>query len=569
MLSLSSSGIQGTQASANPSISADGRFVAFLSNSPNLVAGPSNVYQQVYWRDRQTGDTLRISQSTTGQPSNNHSSLAFVSGDGSRVMFWSYASDLVPGDTNQNFDVFVRDLARSVTVMVTRSYTGGPLFGTVSPGAISRDGRYVAFCTDAPNVVPGASVMMHVYVRDLEDHLSSLVDVSTAGAQANNSSVGGALSEDGRFVAFSSAATNLVNADNNGKSDIFVRDRQARTTALASIATNGTEANDNSDDARISGDGRFVLFDTMATNLVTGDTNFRRDVFLHDMQTGSTIRISTGPGGVQASDNCFAESISGDGRYSTFYSASPGLVPGDSNQGYDVFVYDRITATLVRADLTSAGGEVSQGATESQVSADGTCVVFTSNAPGLAPPDTNGTFDVFARDFAPEQFSSLCLPGQGAVQACPCQNPPHGSSSGCDNSASTGGATLSAAGSAQLHEDTLRFTTQGELPSALSVVVQGNVLVPGGELVGQGVSCLGGWMPRMYVKSAINGAILAPDSATGDPSVSARAASVGDVLHPGDVRYFTVWYRDPIVVGGCPAAALFNSTQTGRIVWWW
>jgi hypothetical protein len=194
-------------------------------------------------------------------------------------------------------------------------------------------------------------------------------------------------------------------------------------------------------------------------------------------------------------------------------------------------------------------------------------VVFDSRANNLISSDTNQARDVFIRDRAAAGFTSLCDPGIDGVRACPCSNAPNGPGRGCDNSASTGGAVLSASGIAYLSIDSLSFTTSGERPTALSIVMQGDAQLASGAVYGQGVRCAGGATKRLFVKSAVSGSITAPDVGAGDPTVSARSAAKGDVIQAGQSRWYVVYYRDPIVLGGCPASSTFNSTQTGRVDW--
>ena len=164
-------------------------------------------------------------------------------------------------------------------------------------------------------------------------------------------------------------------------------------------------------------------------------------------------------------------------------------------------------------------------------------------------------------------FTSLCDPGFGGVQACPCGNPPSTLGRGCDNSSATGGAVLEAAGIAYLSLDSLVFTTSGEKPSALSIVMQASSLNPSGVAFGMGVRCAGGNLKRLFSKTAAGGSISAPNFAGGDLSVSARSAALGDVIQPGQSRWYLVYYRDPAVLGGCPASSTFNATQTGEVHW--
>jgi len=159
---------------------------------------------------------------------------------------------------------------------------------------------------------------------------------------------------------------------------------------------------------------------------------------------------------------------------------------------------------------------------------------------------------------------TLCDPGQAGVLACPCGNPPSGSGRGCNNSAATGGAQLSASGTAAIAGDTLHFTTSGELPTAFSILLQGST-TSAGAVFGQGVRCVDGNLLRLYVTAAVGGSISVP--AVGNPSVSASSAALGDVLPGGAARAYSVYYRDPTVLGGCPATSTFNVTQSGLVTW--
>jgi hypothetical protein len=160
---------------------------------------------------------------------------------------------------------------------------------------------------------------------------------------------------------------------------------------------------------------------------------------------------------------------------------------------------------------------------------------------------------------------AMCSPGDTGVDGCPCQNPPAGLGRGCDNSASTGGARLTASGVASLSADTLVLTTSGERATAFSLVLQGTTVRPAGVVYGQGMRCFAGVLKRLYSKNATGGSITAPAGA--EPSVSARSAALGDPIAAGQSRFYLVFYRDPTLLGGCPAASTFNATQGGRVRW--
>jgi hypothetical protein len=242
-------------------------------------------------------------------------------------------------------------------------------------------------------------------------------------------------------------------------------------------------------------------------------------------------------------------------------------VAADTNARRDIFVHDMKSGTNVLVSLDSAGAQGNANSTFPSISSDGRFVAFDSVATNLVPGDTNGYMDIFLRDLNAVGFTSLCHPGIAGVSACPCSNPPGVQGRGCNNSSGTGGAVLAASGIAYLSMDSLVFTTGGEKPTALSIVLQGTASLVTGAVFGQGVRCVAGTLKRLYAKTASAGSITAPEFGAGDPTVSARSASTGDVIQPGQSRWYAVYYRDPIVLGGCPAGSAFNATQTGEVEW--
>jgi hypothetical protein len=202
------------------------------------------------------------------------------------------------------------------------------------------------------------------------------------------------------------------------------------------------------------------------------------------------------------------------------------------------------------------------------VSVDGRFVAYSSFAGTLVPGDTNGVWDAFIVDrFAPPNFVSICTPGFDGVVPCPCGNSPGGGDRGCDNSSATGGAILSATGGTYVSSDSLEFHVDGATPSALGLLLQGTAAIPTGAVYGQGVRCVGGSITRLGAKHASGGSMTIPDFEAGDPQVTAASAAKGDQIRAGDSRYYLVYYRDPAVLGGCPASSTFNATQAGRVEW--
>src|SRR5689334_4892864 len=187
--------------------------------------------------------------------------------------------------------------------------------------------------------------------------LTQRVSVDSSGGQANSISTHPVVSPDGRFVLFDSSASNLVPLDANGWQDVFLRDRLGGTTLLVSVGTGGVQSNGPSVDYALSADGRIVAFQSYGSNLVPGDTNGTYDIFVRDLQTGQTSQASVSSAGVGAETNSFGLSLSSDGRFVAFCSGASNLVAGDANGVADVFVHDLQTGQTTRVSLDSSGTE--------------------------------------------------------------------------------------------------------------------------------------------------------------------------------------------------------------------
>jgi Tol biopolymer transport system component len=288
----------------------------------------------------QTGLTTLISVDSNGLSGNYASTSASISADGRYVAFESYASDLVPGDTNASYDIFIHDVQTGVTERVSVSSSGVQTNDDSNSPSISADGRYVAFTSSATNLVPGDSNgWTDIFVHDRQTGITTRVSINASGIQGNAVSNFPAITANGRFTAFHSNATNLVPGDTNGVTDVFVHDIQTGITTRASVDSVATQANGASSNPSTSADGRFIAFNSAATNLVSGDTNGLGDIFVHDMQTGSTTRASVDSSGLQANDYSSLPSVSADGQYMAFESVATNLVPGDTNSARDIFVH--------------------------------------------------------------------------------------------------------------------------------------------------------------------------------------------------------------------------------------
>jgi Tol biopolymer transport system component len=393
----------GHQANGNslwPAISADGRFVAFVSRASNLVAGDTNGTWDVFVRDRKAQVTRRVSVGPGGQQANGRSWEPAISADGRFVTFESRASNLVVGDTNGSLDVFLRDRKAQVTRRVSVGPGGQQANDDTfsSAPAISADGRFVAFFSLASNLVAGdTNGHEDVFVRDRKAQVTRRVSVGQNGQQANYGSFYPAISGDGRFVAFESGATNLV-PHGSDRVNVFVRDRIAQVTRQVSVALGGQDSNSVSFAAAISAHGRFVTFQSAASNLVGGDTNNRQDVFMRDRKAQVTRRVSVGAGGQQANSGSRGPAISADGRFVTFWSFASNLVAGDTNGIQDVFVRDRKLQVTRRVSVGPGGQQTNDESFEPAISADGRFVVFASLASNLVAGDTNDHYDIFVRD---------------------------------------------------------------------------------------------------------------------------------------------------------------------------
>ena len=337
-LSVSEAGQEGDDFGFLPSVSAQGRYVAFESGVSDLVEGDSNGVVDVFVYDLKTDRVRRVSISSNGRQANDASMAASLSADGRYVAFDSKASDLVEGDSNGRWDVFVHDLVGRETRRVSVSSKGSQGDGDRYLPSFSADGRFVAFRSDAAGLVDAdTNGFWDIYVHELETGRTHLVSVSNGGHEANHNSHMPSISADGRFVAFKSEASNLVDGDTNGTHDIFVRDLRARQTQLVSISSDGDLGDGYSDMPRISADGGSVAFRSAASNLVQGDTNAAWDIFVHELRTGSTSLASVSSQGEQGRRSSGMSSISANGRFVAFRSLAPNLVEGKANRD-DIYV---------------------------------------------------------------------------------------------------------------------------------------------------------------------------------------------------------------------------------------
>jgi Tol biopolymer transport system component len=395
-------------------VSADGRFVAFRSISGNLHPDDGDSTQDVFVRDLQAGTTTLVSRASgaSGTKGDGASFSPSISADGRHVAFATVAANLDRNDTDSEVDVFVRDLRAGTTTLVSRASGASGAKGdggSLSP-SLSADGAHVAFSSRARNLDPDdPDPVPDVFVRDLGAQTTTVASrASTAdGAKGDSDSLYPSLSANGGMVAFDSGATNLHPDDTDGLRDVFVRDLDAGVTILASRASGASgEKGENTFFAptapEISDDGRFVTFSSEAPFLDPDDGDGLNDVYVRDVRAEVTILASRASGspGLKGGRPSVSPSISGDGRFVTFESRSANLDPDDTDETGDVFVRDlesRVTTVVSRASGPS-GPKANGLSSAAAISMDGDCVAFVSAATNLHPDDPDATPDVFLRE---------------------------------------------------------------------------------------------------------------------------------------------------------------------------
>jgi len=392
-VSVNSSGMEANNSSTGSSISLNGRYVGFISNANNLVSGDTNGVYDSFIHDRQTGATIRVSVGSNGVQANDASYYPSASADGRYVTFYSFATNLVPGDTNGVSDIFMRDPQAGLTTRISVNSDGVQANRPSSFPSISADGRYITFYSSATNLVPGdTNGKDDVFLYNVQTSTITRISVDSSGGQANDDSTDVSISTDGRYITYYSSATNLVPSDTNGAWDVFLYDQQTGVTTLVSVNFSGVQANGQSYNPFISGDGRFITFTSYATNLTSDNVS---GLFVRDLQTGVMTLVSVDSNGIPANDWSYGPYISSDGRYVTFTSHATNLVAGDSNAVPDGFVHDTQTRVTKRVSVGSNGTQANNESSVSAISGDGQYIVFSSPATNLVTGDTNLASDVF------------------------------------------------------------------------------------------------------------------------------------------------------------------------------
>jgi Tol biopolymer transport system component len=403
--------------------SADGRYVVFWSEATNLGDGDTDGIEDIHVYDRQTGTVELVSRAgANGAKGNNFSQEPTISADGRYVAFQSHASNLGDDDTDGVLDIHVYDRQTGTVELVSRAGANGPKGDNNSfAPTISADGRYVAFLSFAANLGDGdTDTIADIHVYDRQTGTVELVSRAGAnGPKGDNNSFAPTISADGRYVAFLSFAANLGDGDTDGVLDIHVYDRQAGTVELVSRAgANGPKGDNHSNEPAISADGRYVAFRSLAANLGDGDTDTTADIHVYDRQTGTVELVSrAGANGPKGDNHSNEPAISVDGRYVAFQSHASNLGDGDTDGIEDIHVYDRQTGTV---HLMSARADGTKGNSTSlypAIAPDGTLLAFSSFATNLAGPQN--FLQVFVKETGLQASGNVVLDTVPPTITCP------------------------------------------------------------------------------------------------------------------------------------------------------
>lgn len=420
LISINASGDDsGNGRSTRAQVSADGRYVLFLSDADDLVANDSNTVDDVFLHDRQIGSTILVSANAAGSDSGNGASNPHgMTPDGRLVVFSSAADDLGPNDTNGVDDVYLRDVEAGTTMLISVNAAGddaggGGTFSGARHQSISDDGRFVAFSSDATDLdasITDSNGLSDGFLRDVAAMTTTLISTNASGDDSANGSTSDIrISADGSTIAIATQATNVLNVtDNNAGLDIYVVDRQSGTKSLVTVNDLDTGTGDDGarNDPRLSADGRFIAWESRASDLIAGaDSNAMFDVFLRDLDAGSTVLASANGNGTNSGNDASEDAqISDDGRFVYFESRATDLTTiSDSNGEKDTFVFDSLSGEVVLVSSNAAGNQTGNGFSyDPVVSPGGRFVQMDSGASDLDPSvaDTNGITDVYVADIA-------------------------------------------------------------------------------------------------------------------------------------------------------------------------
>jgi TolB protein len=341
--------------------------------------------------------TDRVSVSGTGRQADDAVNAGDLSGDGRYVVFESGATTLVPGDTNGVFDIFLRDRRAGTTTRLTVAPGGRQTDGDSFAPVISTDGRFVAFASTATNLVPGPAGESDVYLLDRRTGKLDRISETPAGTPGDGWSSGASISGDGRYVTFETSAANLL--PGKGTGNVALYDRRTGRLSTVNVEDGGDGlATEGSYWASISDNGRFVAYVSGEPDMVPADTNGVRDVFVRDLVRGTTVRASSTATGGQTTEPALGPDVTDDGRFVTFWSEDATLVPGDTNGGADAFLRDLRAGTTRALSATAAGVIGDSTSSDPRITPDGRYATYSGAAGNLVAGDVNQADDVFVTD---------------------------------------------------------------------------------------------------------------------------------------------------------------------------
>lgn len=393
--SISSAGQQGDMFSVRPEVSGDGSKVAFISMSSNLASGVTMPGMSIYLREPGTHSTQLVSAAADGKRANAASVDPGLSANGRYAVFSSNATNLVTGSTFGHKQAFRKNLASGEVIMLSVGANGEAQgFDSANPVA-SADGSAVAFMSFAA-LAPGCEAGRgNIYLRDIEKQATVCLSGGMDGAIADGGSLQPAISADGKTVAFSSTASNLVPGDTNGVGDIFVRDLAQGRSIRVSVGPSGAEGNAESIEPSLSGDGSRVVFSSASAGLVAGVPGGTQRIYLRDLRTGVTHLVGPETSAHLADQFSGQPRISADGTTVVFLSAATNLVRGADNGKRNIYRWSVGKQVMSRVSMPRDGGNLNGDCFQPAVSANGSIVAFRSNAANLVDGDTNLTDDVF------------------------------------------------------------------------------------------------------------------------------------------------------------------------------
>jgi len=386
------------------SISDDARFVTYHSTSSNIVAEDPGWMQDLYLYDRFWGITTLISVRLNGAPTDDEGAVfpggktRSISSDGRYVMFTSGCPNIVKGDTNNAWDVFLRDTQAGTTTRAVTRENGTPITERTTGYAMTRDARKILFGTTAGLVASDTNGAFDIYVYDRSTRRSSLASRRTNGTPLPLSpgDFYPTMDDTGTYVVLQTSAS-LVGADTNTTSDIYRIQVSNGAPYLITSSSSGVVANgSNSPAANVSADGTRVAFSSKAGNLVNADTNGAWDAFVKIIATGQTVRTSQTATGAQGLTGgyCYAAVLNGNGRYAVLTCSANYLLPGNPGGSGDNLIKDLQTGAVTRLNKTQVGAVSPNAGEYPAITHDGSWVVFDLLDSNLFSPDTNGKGDV-------------------------------------------------------------------------------------------------------------------------------------------------------------------------------